>query len=205
MRYFYGFRQLGFPPLGIKIRTEMEHVRDERVKQVAIGAGILIAIAVIVPGTLIGWRHLPGLLGEWVGFMIGIMTTPFFLEGSFAIIGLVTVISLNHWRMTRDGDEFVYLEEVSGPDVPTDLPDQAKWAIYREKPLDAENPSPLALAEGALAIGDYPAATEWIGGMSEEELKQPAALQLRLSLAKATGREDLVAKLENEIRRSELG
>ena len=106
----------------------MVRLHDERVKQVAIGASILIVLAVVVTGLLVGWRLLPGLLGEWVGTMVGILTTPFFMEASFAILGLVIVISLNHWRQHKDGDEFVYLEQVSGPEVPRDLPDQERGA-----------------------------------------------------------------------------
>ena len=180
----------------------MERAHDERVKQVAIGAGILIVLAVVVTGLLVGWRLLPGLLGEWVGTMIGIMTTPFFMEASFAILGLVIVISLNHWRMHKDGDEFVYLEQVAGPELPLDLPEQARWAVYRQKPLAGEEPPLLAQAEGAFAIGDFPAATQWIGAMDSDELKQPATLALRLELAKATGRHELVKPLEDEIRHS---
>ncbi len=67
----------------------MERAKDERVKQVAVGAGILIAIGVIVPCTLIGWRYLPGLLGETVGTIIGIMTTPFCMEASFIVLGII--------------------------------------------------------------------------------------------------------------------
>ena len=177
----------------------MVRLHDERVKQVAIGASILIVLAVVVTGLLVGWRLLPGLLGEWVGTMVGILTTPFFMEASFAILGLVIVISLNHWRQHKDGDEFVYLEQVSGPEVPRDLPDQAKWAVYRQKPLDAEVPTLLAQAEGAFAIGDYPAAADWIGAMSGDELKQPDTLRLRLDLAAATGRAELVKQLQAEI------
>jgi len=179
----------------------MVRLHDERVKQVAIGASILIILAMVVSGLLMGWRFLPGLLGEWVGTMLGIMTTPFFMEASFAILGLVTVISLNHWRQHKDGDEFVYLEQVSGPEVPQNLPDQAKWAVYRQKPLDTEEPTLLAQAEGAFAIGDYPAASEWIGAMSCDELKLPDTLRLRLDLAGATGRGDLVKQLQAEISR----
>jgi hypothetical protein len=185
------------------IPFEMVRANDERVKQLVIGVGILVALTVAVPVTLMGWRLLPGLLGEWIGTMIGIMTTPFFMEASFAILGLVIVISVNHWRQRKAGDEFVYLEQVVGPDVPLDLPDHAKWALYLEKPLDLATPSRLAQAEGALAIGDYPAATEWIGTMGHDELALPETLRLRLELAKATGREDLVLRLEDEIRRSE--
>ena len=178
----------------------MERARDERVKQVVVGVGILVVLTLVVPGILMGWRFLPGLLGEWVGTMIGIMTTPFFMEASFVILGLVIVIFLNHWRQQKDGDEFVYLEQATGPEVPQDLPAHAKWAVYRDKPLDGEDPSLLAQAEGAFAIGDYPAATEWIGAMGHDELQLLETLRLRLELAKATGRNDLVEPLENEVR-----
>ena len=185
------------------LRPEMEEIRDVRVKQVAIGAGILLTLAVVVPGTLVGWRYLPGVLGEWIGMMIGLMTTPFFMESSFIILGLVIVIGLNSWRTAKEGDEFVYLEQVAGPDLPQDLPDQAKWAVYLQKPLAAETPSPLAMAEGALAIGDYPTATQWLGTMDQDELKRPNILRLRLELARATGRQELVERLENELAAAE--
>ena len=181
----------------------MERIRDDRVKQVVIGAGILITLSVVVPGTLIGWHYLPGVLGEWIGMMVGLMTTPFIMESSFIILGLVIVIGLNYLRITKEGDEFVYLEQVAGPDLPKDLPDQAKWAVYLEKPLTAETPSPLAMADGALAIGDYPTATEWLGTMNQDELKRPATLRLRLELARATGKNELVARLEKDLSAAE--
>jgi hypothetical protein len=199
MKYFYGFRRLGFHPKPGRLAEEMERTSDERVKQVVIGASILIVLTVVVAGALMGWRLLPGLLGEWVGMMIGIVTTPFFMETSFAILGLAIVMFLNHWRQQKDGDELVYLEQVSGPDVPADLPEHAKWALYREKPLAGEGPSLLAQAEGAFAIGDFPAAAEWIGAMDSDELKSPETLRLRLDLAKSTGRDDLARQLEHEI------
>lgn len=180
----------------------MQRFYDERMKQVAIGGVILGVLTALVTGALLGWRLLPGLLGEWVGTMIGIMTTPFFMEATFIIIGLVTVIALNVWRQRKDGDEFVYLEQVAGPNTPENLPEHAKWALYRQKPLDPEAPSLLTQAEGAFSIGDYPAAAEWIGAMERDELKQPETLRLRLELAKATGRLDLAEQLENEINRS---
>lgn len=194
---------MGFPATGLSLVMEMERANDERVKQVALGVGILATLTIVVTGLLVGWRFLPGLLGEWVGTIMGIITTPFFMEASFAILGLVTVIALNVWRRHKNGDDFVYLEQVVGPEVPLDLPEHAKWAVYLEKPLDAEDPSLLAQAEGAFAIGDYLAATEWIGAMGHDELRQPPTLRLRLDLAKATGRIDLINGLESEIRASE--
>lgn len=197
----FKFRGLGFHLVNCRILPQMVRLQDERVKQVAIGASILVLLMVVVTGLLVGWRLLPGVLGEWVGTMIGIMTTPFFMEASFAILGLVTVITLNYWRQHKDGDEFVYLEQVTGPDVPRDLPEQAKWAVYRQKPLAAEDLTLLAQAEGSFAIGDYPAAAERIGAMSHDELKQPDTLRLRLDLAEATGRAELVKQLRDEISR----
>ena len=181
----------------------MVRLHDERVKQIAIGASIIILLTLLVSGFLLGWRLLPGLLGEWVGTLIGIMTTPFFMEASFAILGLVIVIGLNYWRQHKDGDEFVYLEQVSGPNLPKDLPEKAKWAVYRDKPMEVEKVSLLDQAEGAFEIGDYPAAVDSISAMSCEELKQPSTLRLRLELAKVTGRHDLVAQLQAEISSSE--
>lgn len=177
----------------------MGHVQDERIRQVATGAGILLAITALVCSMILGWMHLPGLLGEWIGSVIGIMTTPFFLEASFLLIGLFIVISLNIWRRQKDGDECVYLEQVSGPDVPNNLPDNARWAIFREAPLDVVGPSALELAEGALATGDLDAATQWIATLEPELLRQPEVLRLRLELARASGHHDLATRLQREI------
>ena len=181
----------------------MEQLRDVRVKQIAIGAGILMTLAVVVPGTLMGWRYLPGVLGEWIGMMVGLMTTPFIMESSFLLLGLVIVIGLNIRRNAKEGDEFVYLEQVTGPDLPKDLPDQAKWAVYLAKPLTSETPSSLAMAEGAFAIDDYPTASEWIGTMNQAELKRPTTLRLRLELAKATGKTELAERLAKELAAAE--
>lgn len=109
----------------------MLRLQDERVKQVAIGGGILLVLTVVVPGMWVTWRMLPGLLGEWIGFMVGIMTTPFCMETSFVILGLVIVIFLNHWRQRRDGDEFVHL---------ADLPRSESAA----KPQDHDDQNPIS-------------------------------------------------------------
>lgn len=183
----------------------MERGYDERVKQAVFGVSILITLTLLVSGTLLGWRLIPGLLGEWIGMMIGIVTTPFFMETFFAILGLVTVIAINVWRRRKDGDEFVYLDVVDGPSSRQELPEHATWALYREKPLDPVSPTLLTQAEGALAIGDYPAAAEWIGAMNLDELKQPETVRLRLELAKLTGRSDLVSQLENQLKRADSG
>ncbi len=178
----------------------IQETEVNRTKQIFAGAGILTVLTLLVTGTLLGWRHVPGLAGEWLGTVIGIMTTPFFLEGSFLILGLVTVVTLNGWKRQREGDEFVYLEEVTGPEVPADLPDNAKWAVYKEMPLDAEEPSLAERTEGAIAIADYDAAAEWLAMMERAELVKPGILKLRIELAQATNRPELAEELEREFR-----
>lgn len=176
----------------------MTRTADEnRSRQVLIGVAILLVISLSVCGSLIGSRYMTGLLGEWISLMIGIMTTPFFMEASFVILGLTIVIGLNTWRRRKEGDELVFLERVDEASTPG-LPDHASWAVFDHPPLQGETPSLLAQAEGALAIGDHSLAAELIGGMSTEEMKHPAVYELRIALAKATGRDDLALRLEAE-------
>lgn len=185
--------------LDIMIRPQMDQSEDDRLKQVLTGAGFLLLIGAILSGILVGWRYLPGILGEAMGTLIGIITTPFLMEISLAFMGLMIVIGLNIRHRMKEGDDFVYLEQVDGPDSPTDLPDQAQWVLYRNKPLDGQSPSLIEQVEGALAIGDYSNASECIGEMDPTELKRPETLAVRLALAKATGKHELAEELEKEI------
>ena len=78
----------------------------KRWQQIAWGAGILAALGALACGTLVGWRHVPGLLGEWLGVIVGVATTPFLLEASAVVVGLAVVLALNAWRRHREGDEW---------------------------------------------------------------------------------------------------
>ena len=110
-------------------------VRDERKQQVVVGLGVLAAVAGLILLIAYG-RFLPGLSGEFFARLLGIITTPFLMETSFFILGLVVVMTLNLWRQRRDGDELVYLEEIT--DAPAGMPDQA---IDPEPRLDPEPPA----------------------------------------------------------------
>jgi hypothetical protein len=173
----------------------MKKPANERTTQILVCAAILLALTSVVCGLLIGWRYLPGLLGEWTGFMVGVLTSPFFMEASFAVIGLTIVLAINHWRQKRAGDELMYLEQV---DDAAGLPEHAAWALYRD-PLAGEVPPLLVQAEGALAIGDHETAAECLAALPEEDLKRTDVLAVRLDLARATGRSVLAAQLEREL------
>jgi len=176
----------------------MTETEENRKKQIMIAAVIFAVITTAALTLLLGWRHVPGLLGEWMGVIAGLISTPFVLEGTFAVLGLMIVVGLNSWRRAKDGDEFVYLDQVEGPDVKT-LPDQARWAVYRHEPLPPAGVSLLEQAEGAVAIGDFETAAAWIASMSHEQLAADGVLEVRLALAQASGKTALAERLRREI------
>ncbi len=83
---------------------------DHRGRQILVGAAILGVIAILVCGLLVGWRLIPGWVGEAFGMVAGVMSTPFLMEGSFIVIGFLSVLGLNIWRRHKEGDEFVEIE-----------------------------------------------------------------------------------------------
>lgn len=173
----------------------MERERDERIRQV-IAAAVILGGVLVITILMRFSSGFPGLLGEWLGTLTGFFSTPFLLEATFLTLGFLIVLVLNHWRLKRDGDEFVYLEQVAGPEVPGNLPESAKFAVYREAPLAGENPPLLAQAEGAAAIGDWDSVAELLGSMNEAELHLPATRPLRIALAEATGHDELARRLK---------
>lgn len=170
--------------------------RDERKRQVVTGIAVIVGVGALFL-LLVVATGLPGVAGEFFARIAGIVTTPFLLEGTLAILGLILVILINHWRQRREGDEFVYLDEMK--DAPKDLPDQARWAVYRDKPLEADNPAQSDLLEGAVAIGDHESAIEILESMSDEERHRPEVMRQRIELAKATGKDELARRLEAEL------
>ena len=153
--------------------------RDERARQITVAAAILLGLALVICAVLLGWRHVPGLAGEWLGFVIGIITTPFFMEASFAVVGISVVLAINHWRQKRTGDDFRFLEQVKGG---AELPEHASWAIFPDKPLAVEFPTLQAQAEGAMAIGDHEEAAKFFAAFTET-IHFPLLLCLRCGFA----------------------
>lgn len=88
-----------------------EQATENRGKQILIGGAILAVVFGTAISLLLFWRDIPGLFGETVGKFVGIMSTPFFMETSFVILGFLIVVSMNIWRRHKDGDEFVTIEE----------------------------------------------------------------------------------------------
>jgi len=156
-------------------------------------------LILIVPAFYVVWRFTPGVFGEWLGVIAGVMSTPFLLEIFFVILGLIIVVGLNHLRQKRDGDDFVFIEEINDPSASADIPDRSKFAIYRDRPLAGVGPTTLDQIEGALEIGDHDHAAKLLAEMNDDALKQPTVLALRLRLARETGKHELARRIENEI------
>lgn len=85
---------------------------NEQKRQIGIGAAIMLAITLLICGLLLWVPYVKGLIGEWLGLLVGVVTTPFFMEGSFAILGLTLVLVINHLRQKETRDEFVDLDFV---------------------------------------------------------------------------------------------
>lgn len=172
--------------------------RDERTRPILLGAGIILGVGLLLILLWMG-TFLPGAAGEIISQILGTMFTPIFLEFSFFFVGVVVLILVNTYQRKRDGEELVYLDEVKGPDVPGDMPDKARFAIYEQPPLPGEVPSVLDQIEGALAIGDLEQAATMLADLDEEVLHHPRVLFLRLDLAKKTGHDELANTLEAQI------
>jgi hypothetical protein len=88
-----------------------QQATESRGKQFLVGGTILLVVASVVISLLLFWREIPGIFGEAIGKVVGIMSTPFFMEASFVTLGFLIVVSLNTWRRHKEGDEFVMIEK----------------------------------------------------------------------------------------------
>lgn len=158
-----------------------------------VGLGAIFVVCLIIAVIWHG-RHLPGFVGEWFATVLGIITTPFLMEASFIALGLLIVMIINHWRMRREGDELVYLDQAEGPGSEL-LPESARWAVYEGDAPASDSPDLLTRLEGAMEIGDHDSAVELLGEMDESERSSAAVLELRLRLARETGKTELAERL----------
>ena len=81
----------------------------KRTKLLLTGFIPILAITLIVIG-IFALGALPGFAGEFFRKISGIMFTPFFLELSFAFLGVVAVLWINQIRLAKEGSEYVSLE-----------------------------------------------------------------------------------------------
>ena len=168
-------------------------------KPLLVGFGLLLAAASVIVLIWLG-TYLPGGFGEFFSLLAGIMWTPVLLDISLFLLGLIIVLWLNKYRLEKDGDEYVYLEQIDGPDLPGDLPAEARSAVYTSAPESLTEDPATAAIEGALSLGDNAEATRLLLALPSEKLETIDVLTLRIRLAQNSGKEEEARSLLEKLR-----
>ena len=168
-------------------------------RALAIGFGLILAAGAIVALIWAG-TYLPGLAGEFFSMIAGIMWTPILLDITLFCLGIGLILWLNARARARDGDEYVYLEQVEGPDVPGEMPAEARSAVFPEKPEPQGIEPSLAAIEDALELGDHKEASALLFALPEEELDGANVIALRVRLARGQGHDLKAQELLEQLR-----
>lgn len=176
----------------------MAFTPDQR-KSLQVGLGLIFLAAAVVALIWLG-TYLPGFAGELFSMVAGLMWTPLVLDVSLLFLGLSLVLWINKIVRAREGDEFVYLEQVEGPDIPAELPTESRSAIFTDKPSARDHSVALAAIEGALNLEDHAEASRLLFELSPELLEEPDVLALRIRLARQQNHEDTAESLLAELK-----
>lgn len=87
----------------------------------------LIFLVLFITGVIVAWRSseiAQELLAKSFMTLAGWLATPFVLESSAAITGLVIVLSYNEWRRSKDGPEWVEMEVKEDPEAAPKTPEK---------------------------------------------------------------------------------
>lgn len=131
--------------------------------------------------------------GETALMLFQILTAPFILEASLALLGLCIVLVINQYRQQRDGDEWVYLQKHEPPAAqPADAaapPHRHDAVIWLEKPGDFdENEAVLEVVEGYLDLGLLDEAMREIESLPATRLQSGRADELLIRALAMSGR-----------------
>ena len=166
-------------------------------RSLLVGVGIIFAAAAFITLIWLG-MFLPGFAGEVFQKMAGLMWTPLILDVSLFLLGIILILWLNIFIRAREGDEYVYLEQVESP--PADLPEGARSVIFHEPPEPRGVGPGLAAIEGALELNDLSEATTLLYELPADQLEEPDVLALRIELSRRKGHDQKAAELLAELR-----
>jgi uncharacterized membrane protein len=132
-------------------------------------------------------------LAKAVMLIAGALATPFILETSLFLIGLVLVIALNQWRMQKDGDGWVYLAQTepdpasveAGAETPAKRLEGIILTAAPDARINLE--ARLSIVEGFLDLGLPEEAQEHLKLLSADEQKDPRAVAVKDKLAANNG------------------
>jgi uncharacterized membrane protein len=103
-----------------------------------------------------------------LALLVGALATPFILESVTALAGLVIVITINQWRLNREGDGWVYLA-TTDPNGTTADPATARLDAVEPPDAKTDFESRLAVAEGYLELGLAREALEHLDRFDAQE------------------------------------
>ena len=148
---------------------------------------LLYAVAALTGGVavLVFSATAREVVGRAFSMLVGALATPFILETATAIAGLVIVITINQWRLNREGDGWVYLAKTE-PDADrvaagADPASARLEAVVLPEAPDAavDFEGRMAMAEGYLELGLAREALEHLDRLSAEEQTHERARRLR--------------------------
>ncbi|MEN3942598.1 hypothetical protein WJU23_14960 [Prosthecobacter sp. SYSU 5D2] len=148
-----------------------------------------LALIIAVTAVCMSSETAREVLAKAVMMIAGALATPFILETSVFLIGLVIVIALNQWRMQKEGDGWVYLAQTepdpasiaAGAETPSKRLEGIILTAAPDARIDLE--ARLSIAEGFLDLGLKDEAVEHLNLLSAEEQKDPRAVALRQRVA----------------------
>lgn len=117
--------------------------------------------------------------GDAFFYLIAFFGTPFVLEATVALMGLLTVVTISHWRIQKEGDGWVYLAvpEIGAEDDPKH---RLETVVLKEGPEVVDNvESRLATIECFLDLGLASEALERWDRLSTSEKAMAEAVRLR--------------------------
>lgn len=115
-------------------------------------------------------------LREWVSdslkTMFVVVTTPFILETTVALLGILALLAYNRWRLMKEGDGWVYLvdqEAQEGEALPKALTERLHNVMMTEKPENIDEIQArrsviegfLELGMGAQAREEFDSSADW--------------------------------------------
>ena len=132
-------------------------------------------------------------VGEASLTIFQIVTAPFVLETSLAVLGLCIVMAINHYRQQREGDGWVYLQKQEpSSDVSKDIedpPHRHDAVVWQEKPeCFDEGAAKLEVIEGYLDLGLADDALRELAMLSEDLTRSEQADELRIRALAMVGR-----------------
>ncbi len=119
--------------------------------------------------------------------LFSILSTPFILETTFALLGIFIVMGINHWRLSKEGDGWVYMvsQEVNESEAGAKASQRLQGIIFQDKPLTLDLESAAqGVLEGYLDLGMAAQALKELREQSDLPDDAPtAALQIRILAA----------------------